>query len=302
VAICLAIIGIALVGIIAVIPAGMHTQRDNRQETLIAQDANFLMDLVRNGSHGPDDLTNYIFAATNYFYWSTANGSGFGTVGYDYNGAHLSGTVPLPFNPYNALAPINSGSNIVSLLSTPEFADISDAGLVGRPLASFVQGGISNHVVFYVRAISGLAAEKAPQDNAIMQGDAFTYRLFAVNAPMPMDLPEVWTNTAYGTNFYVYWRFKQWVSVNPTTQADVPGDIGETNWVRSNPYADQLALNQRELRLRFAWPQLPNGSLAANSRFINFRTTIGGQLLATNDITSGQLQYYYQPQTYTQLP
>ena len=306
IAICLAIIGIALVGIIAVIPAGMHTQRDNRQETLIAQDANFLMDLVRNGSHGPDDLTNYIYAVTNYFYWNTGSGSGSGTVGYDYNGAHLTGTAPLPFNPFGALAPINSGSNIVSLLSTPEYVDAFTANTVGKPLASFVQGGVSNHIVAYVRAISGLAAEKAPQDNQIMQGDAFTYRLFAANAPMPMALPPVWTNTTYGVNATVYWQYKQWMAVTPiaTSPIDEPGNepAGVTNWIRSNPYADQLALNQRELRLRFAWPQLPNGALAANFRFINFRTTIGGALLATNDLSTGRLLYFYQPQSYTQLP
>ncbi len=193
IAICLAIIGIALVGIIAVLPVGMHTQRDTRQETIIAQDADYLMNLVRNGSHGPDDLTNYIIAATNYWYWEGPNVSGFGTIGYNYNGANatLSGGSYPPSTNFLSLAPINSGSNIVSLLSTPEFMDPN-----GYPLASFVQGGISNHVVFYMRAISGLAAEKTPQDNAIMQQDAFTYRVLAVNAPMPMDLPFVWTNLA----------------------------------------------------------------------------------------------------------
>ena len=39
IAICLAIIGIALVSIIGVLPIGMNTQRDNREETIINQDA-----------------------------------------------------------------------------------------------------------------------------------------------------------------------------------------------------------------------------------------------------------------------
>ena len=301
IAACLAIIGIALIGIIAVLPAGMHTQRDNRQETLIAQDANYLMDIVRNGSHGPDDLTNYIYAVTNYWAELNANGgiTSQGYNGYDYFSATRSGS-PAPVC-FNVLAPINSGSNIVSLLSTPEFTDFN-----GNPITTYAQfGGVSNHVVAYVRSISGLAAEKGPQANAILQADSFSYRLLAVNAPMPMDLPQIWTNLPYAQGATVYYNQKQWVAAVLTSSTDVPGEPGVTNWVRSNPHADQLALNQRELRLRFAWPQLPNGNLAANSRFINFRTTVGGQLttnMSTNSSPSGLMLYYYQPQVYTQLP
>ena len=44
IAICLAIIGIALVAIIGVLPIGMNTQRDNREETIINQDATVLIE------------------------------------------------------------------------------------------------------------------------------------------------------------------------------------------------------------------------------------------------------------------
>ena len=43
---------------------------------------------------------------------------------------------------------------------------------------------MSNHIVAYVRALSGVAAEKPPQDNDIMRDDAFAYRVFCVNAPV----------------------------------------------------------------------------------------------------------------------
>ena len=43
IAICLAIIGFALVAIIGVLPLGMNTQRDNREETIINQDATVLL-------------------------------------------------------------------------------------------------------------------------------------------------------------------------------------------------------------------------------------------------------------------
>ena len=67
IAICLAVIGIALVAIIGVLPIGMHTQRDNREETIINQDATVFIEAIRGGARGMDDLTNYVYAITNYW-------------------------------------------------------------------------------------------------------------------------------------------------------------------------------------------------------------------------------------------
>jgi hypothetical protein len=75
--------------------------------------------------------------------------------------------------------------------------------------------------VAWVRSFSGLAAEKPPQDNQIMQENTFSYRVACVNAPMAAD------------NFSI------------------------TN----SGYTRQLAGNLRELRLLFMWPQLPNGNV-----------------------------------------
>src|ERR1039458_5936414 len=66
IAISLAVIGIALVAIIGVLPIGMNTQRDNREETIINQDATVLMEAIRGGARGLDDLTNYVYAITNF--------------------------------------------------------------------------------------------------------------------------------------------------------------------------------------------------------------------------------------------
>ncbi|HLH55957.1 MAG TPA: type II secretion system protein, partial [Verrucomicrobiae bacterium] len=54
IAISLAIIGFAMVAIIGILPLGMNAQRDNRQETIINQDASIFMDAVRNGERGLD--------------------------------------------------------------------------------------------------------------------------------------------------------------------------------------------------------------------------------------------------------
>ena len=74
IAICLAIIGFALVAIIGVLPIGMNTQRDNREETIINQDATVFIEAIRSGARGLDDLTNYVYAITNY--WTEYNSDG----------------------------------------------------------------------------------------------------------------------------------------------------------------------------------------------------------------------------------
>src|SRR5664280_223285 len=212
IAICLAIIGFALVAIIGVLPLGMNTQRDNREETIINQDATVLLEAVRNGTHGANDLTNYVYAITNH--WASYNVNGNvnnnGINGYTYTTASLNGTP-------NAYYSLTNGAHIVGLLSTPEFTDLN-----GMPIFNlFNTAGYSNHIVAYVRSLSGLAAEKPPQDNPIMKEDTFSYRILCVNAPVPVD----------------------------------------TNALFNSGYARQLSANLHELRMTFLWPQLPNGKL-----------------------------------------
>ena len=178
IAICLAIIGFALVAVIGVLPYGMSAQRDNREETIINQDASMLLETIRSGSHGADDLTNYVYAITNV--WTPYDFHGVPGAthvnGYTYVNAVLNGT-PAPFYA------LTNGAHIVGILSTPEFTD--DAG---RPISdTFNVNFTSNHVYAYVRSLSGLAAEKPPQDNSIMVGNTFSYRLLSVNAPMAVD-------------------------------------------------------------------------------------------------------------------
>jgi type II secretory pathway pseudopilin PulG len=252
IAICLAIIGFALVAIIGVLPLGMNTQRDVREETVINQDATVLLDLIRSGARNGDYLTNYVYAITNYAtYYDdkgvVQNGSPH-TAGYTYLAASYDG-VPNNYQITNAV-------RILGVLGTPEFTDWN-----GKPLAdTFSQDYVSNHVVAYVRAMSGLASDRPPQDNALLIGDSFAYRLYCVNAPMAVD-----TNTFIPPNNL------------PTARSS---------------YATQLAGNQRELRLTFLWPQLPNGNYGNGRQ--TFRATVAGQMSLQN--YNGETVYFYQPQ------
>jgi prepilin-type N-terminal cleavage/methylation domain-containing protein len=271
IAICLAIIGFALVAIIGVLPIGMSTQRDNREETIINQDATVLLNAIRSGARHADHLTNYVYAITNY--WGYYDDKGVqvnaGANGYTFNAVPQVTSGIYPNAPYSS-APITNGVNIIGLLSMPEFvADVlnwpeTNYPPVPYPVYSSERFGVgcySNHVVAYIRSISGLAVEKPPQDNDIMREDALTYRLLCVNAPMPVD----------------------------------------TNTFNNSPFAQKLAAAQRELRLTFLWPQLPNGKVGSSR--LTFRATVAGQLSPTNHNNfPNQWLYFYQSQSFTNAP
>jgi type II secretory pathway pseudopilin PulG len=266
IAICLAIIGFALLGIIGVLPIGMHTQRDTREETIINQDATVLLEVIRGAARGSDNLTNNVYAITNYSTLYDVNGVPGPTRinGYTFSGVQIN-TAVYPTAPYSSAA-ITNGANIVGLLSTPEFIANYSTNYPPVPYPAYAAvhfnaGCYSNHVVAYVRSLSGLAAEKPPQNNPIMQEDTFTYRVYCVNAPLAVD----------------------------------------TNTFNSSPFARQLAANQRELRMTFLWPQLPNGNVGAGRQ--TFRATIAGQLAPTNyNGYLNQWLYFYQSQSFTNAP
>jgi hypothetical protein len=180
-----------------------------------------ILEAIRGGARGMNDLTNYVYAITNYWTLFSANGSilkGGGAINNGYTFANDS--IALGYTSVSG-SPINNGTNIVGLLSAPEYMDATN----GAPIPNLFNGGYSNHIVAYVRSMSGPAVEKPPQDNGIVVGDSFAYRIVCVNAPVARDTNALALNVAYDT---------------------------------------QLPASLRELRLTFLWPQLPNGSLGAS--------------------------------------
>lgn len=129
IAISLAIIGFALVAIVGVLPAGLNVQKENREETILNQDGPFLLEAIRSGAQGYDDLTNYVQSISiasepggisNYYAFNR------GDPGYFTNGAR-----------------------IIALLSTPKYS-----------------GTFTNRVTAHIKAFSGGVTEKSGSDLA----------------------------------------------------------------------------------------------------------------------------------------
>lgn len=221
IAISLAIIGFALVAIIGILPFGMNVQKDNRQETIINQDATVFLNAIRNGARGMDELTNSVIAIYNYATPFTARAGGY-----------LPGTLTtLVYTPTNS-SPVpglwlTNGYRIIGLLSTPKYIPTST-------------GFVSNHVVALVRSLSGPAVEKFPQTNSTVQQLGLTYRL--ISEVLPYD-----TNTFYEatwTNFLASGLSTNEVAVR-------------SNYYRM---VKSFETNLHDVRLTFKWPLQPNGN------------------------------------------
>ncbi|MDB6122030.1 MAG: hypothetical protein JWQ71_1023 [Pedosphaera sp.] len=264
IALALAVIGFALVAIIGVLPIGMSVQKDNREETIISFDANFLMDTLRNGARGQDNLTNYVLSITNYSY------------GFDAQSNYIAGSAVTAFyTPTNYSLDsvtinnspfLTNGANIVGLLLTPRF----ELKLTDNSFRS-------NYTTADFRAFSSSAVDQGT--NQASKDFAFSYRLN----------PQLITFSEYDAS---------WTNFNQVTPPITPEEkaareayfnrVKNLRWINS------------EIRLRFEWPLLQGGKVG-NGRQV-FRTTASGAV--TNIPTSGQVPVlrFIQPQIYSPPP
>jgi type II secretory pathway pseudopilin PulG len=175
IAISLAIIGFALVAIIGVLPRGMNAQKENREDTIIANDSRLLLEAIRGGAQGMDYLTNYVVSITNHMTMCDRFGNPLAgreqTHWYTYHGSSAA--------PWCRLT---NGYNIIGLISTPRY--------MPDELQPRGNDFCSNYVVVTMRSISGPAADKVPQDNQTMLDAAFMYRVY----------PEITAYSGYDTN------------------------------------------------------------------------------------------------------
>lgn len=268
IALSVAIIGFALVAIIGVLPAGLNVQKENREETIVVHDANYFLEAIRSGARGLDDLTNYVEAITNVVtrYNEQTNVIDVTTLGYTYaDYAINNASQPDPALSLNRLT---NGARIIGLLSTPKY-------VYPEPLPPGPSGFISNYVFAYVRALSGPAVEKAPQQNPSVKDLAFRYRL----------LSEVIPYRNWSTN----WTDYQYAQANGFATNEV---VARSNYWQ---VAQMMQNNMHEVRLLFRWPV--SSRRIAGSQRQAFRTVIGGAL--TNQAVNNR--WFAQPGVY-QLP
>lgn len=267
IALALAIIGFALVAIIGVLPAGLNVQKNNRQETIITQDANYFMEAIRNGARGLDDLTNYVISITNY--WTIYDTNVPLNRPWVFQRSGIDGYTKFRSSRTSYAAatddfPLDTGFDIIGLLSRLKFEPVDNSGAIYLQSTNLVR---SNHIVGLFRAISGAASEKYPQTNQIVQDLAFSYRM----------VPEVFV----------------------LPQADIDTNVVAAAYPAARDaqvYSVMLQNRLREVRLKFAWPLLPRNNLGNGRQ--TFRTMTGGQLPSQLVTNNAQLVYFFNPTAY----
>ncbi len=136
-AICIAVVGFALVAILGVLPTGFDVQRRNLENTIIHQEGNLWLEALRSGAQGLDYLTNHVDAIA------------------------IAGTPLTPPRAFDGTNGFRTGREIVGLLTQPALLDTGRIERIHpRPVTAFV------------RALTGSAGDKTPRNDF-----AFTYRL-----------------------------------------------------------------------------------------------------------------------------
>ena len=268
IAIAIGVIGFALVAVVGILPTGMNTQKDNREDTVISQDAPVFIDAIRNGGtntynenfppiEGLNFLTNYveqIMIVSNYV---TASGS-------------VITTTSTPITSFQ------SGWEIVGLLSKPEPLNVSASNY--------------NVTRAIVRSLSGAAV----QQNGANLATSFRYQMDIEIVPFINIAPDqtAFYNYAYGTPEYII-RSNRWLEVNPSAVT--------TNIPVNLPIATgALAYSMFDVRLHFSWPVLPgpNGTEIIGPNHQTYRTTVASALLPGPLFVNNEQLWFFQPQLF----
>ncbi|HZL41923.1 MAG TPA: type II secretion system protein, partial [Verrucomicrobiae bacterium] len=191
IALCLAIIGFALVSILGVLPIGLNVQRRNREETIINQDAAVWLEAMRNGMQGDNELTNYVISITNFVWHYSWNNT---DKAYELDPTVARTGPAVQYPEVNAFTRTAWYRNGVLQPGNPQFLltnGMHIIGLLNRPKIEWEDSSRSNFfrnlVVANVRAISGSAVDKYPQNNGTVLDEAFKYRMIPqIEAQLPM--------------------------------------------------------------------------------------------------------------------
>ena len=130
IALSLGVIAIALVAIIGVLPTGVRVQRDNREDTIINQEGQLLLEAIRSGSRGLDYLTNYFDLITISNVTQTVATNFYNPAGF------------MPAT--GGEATLTNGQNIIALLTYPKYTSSQN----GNPLRLF---NVSHEAVAFLK-------------------------------------------------------------------------------------------------------------------------------------------------------
>jgi type II secretory pathway pseudopilin PulG len=277
IAIAIGVIGFALVAIIGILPAGLDVQKDNREDTLISQDAPYFLDAIRNGAkltanlpfgpttgnsaRGLDFLTNYVQS-----------------IRYD----TISNGVIQP-NLTTNFPSFGAGYDIIGLLSAPQY--------------NYANPNFASNyfdITATVRALSGPATEQQTGANTgLSSAMAFTYQMEVMVTPF--------NSFAYFTT-----NWSDYLRENANADPNQFAILSNRWWVATSGgavttngftgYSGGLTYNLFDVRLRFSWPVLANGKVGPGRQ--TYHTLVASQLQKSGFVWDGAPCWFFQPQAF----
>ena len=225
IALSIAIVAFAMVAIIGVLPTGLQVQRDNREETIINQDGAYLLEAIRSGGLGLDELTNFVERIT------ITNRSRAWSIGYF--GSRLPEV--------GRQIPLTNGHFIIGMLSVPTYQPKNYGGV--RTILS------TNEVTALMRSISGSASQRFQSQE--FRENAFTYLLTTTIVPyfpiatnnIPSRNPDLVALTASNVmnNLYDVRLHFRWPVVNVSGEGeDMQYQVGKREQVFRSLVSGQL--------------------------------------------------------------
>ena len=160
-ALCIAVVSVALVAIIGVLPTGLTVQRHNREDTIVTEDGKVLMNAIRTASTNAANLLPQF----DFILWERYRGDAFGErvatpeFRRSFRTVYWDESAKLTAMGYTPPIVLTNVTQIVSLMSMPRYVSENDVLYI-------------NVVRAQVRAISGALTEKSirPQPNPAASG------------------------------------------------------------------------------------------------------------------------------------
>ena len=177
IALSIAIVALAMVALIGVLPSGLQVQRDNREETIVHQDGTYLLEVLQGSAGGLDDLVNHVEEITRISHNAATDRT-----------TRLVAVHPSRANPANPPPDLilDDARTILGLLSTPAIYESPD-GDDAFPV------WIRSRTRVLMRSISGNASSRpqssVPQPDPAFRETAFTYMLTPTILPANQVMP-----------------------------------------------------------------------------------------------------------------
>lgn len=276
-ALCIGIISFAMVAIMGVLPLGLSVQRQNREDTVIDQEGQQWINIIKNGQTGWGDLTNYLdYILVEHYKASGTDmggpvsptpGGGGGPATYGFRGPFFGEAVPHP----NLL--INTANEIVGLLSVPTFE--ADSGVVYSNRITGVFRSISGAQNTQVRRSSGATGTLGESQTQ----DAFRYQVqveLTPTATVP-SLDMTFQNPTF-TNLETRESVQSggWLNAYRLDPVNVLRVFTAKGMNRTD--TDPLAATLYDLRLTLRWPVFKVGDeYRVGPGIRTFRTQIAGR-------------------------